>query len=105
MTETNQLPTNLADREESARLFLAREEARRAFADCPIRVLEGQDGPMRCERTGIPICEGDEVVEDLETGEVWLRAALGLPARDILDDEDPEEVDQAMDDESEYEAA
>lgn len=103
MNETNPLPTNLAEREESARLFEAREESRRAFADYPVRVLEGQDGPMRCERTGIPICEGDETVEDLETGEVWLRAALGLPARDIIDED--EEVDEAVDDESAYEAA
>ena len=103
MNETNPLPTNLADREAAVRLYEAIEDARRARADHPVRVLEGSDGnAMRCERTGIPICEGDETVEDLETGEVWLRAALGLPARDILDDEDEEEV---MDDESAYEAA
>jgi hypothetical protein len=102
MNEANPLPTNLADREAAVRLFEAIEDARVARANHSVRVLEGNDGnAMRCERTGIPICEGDETVEDLETGEVWLRAALGLPARDILDD-DPEEV---MDDESEYEAA
>lgn len=101
MNEANPLPTNLDDREEAVRLFEAIEDARRARANYSLRVLEGSDGnAMRCERTGIPICEGDETVEDLETGEVWLRAALGLPARDILDDED-----EVMEDESEYEAA
>jgi hypothetical protein len=101
MNEANPLPTNLSEREEAVRLFEAIEDARRARADYPVRVLEGNDGnPQRCERTGIPICEGDEIVEDLETGEVWLRAALGLPARDILDDEE-----EVTDDESEYEAA
>ena len=103
MNEANPLPTNLADREEAVRLFEAIEEARLARANYSVRVLEGSDGaPMRCERTGIPICKGDETVADLETGEVWLRAALGLPARDIIDDDEEEEV---MDDESAYEAA
>ena len=102
MNESNPLPSNLTEREEAVRLFEAIEEARLARANYSVRVLEGNDGnAMRCERTGIPICEGDETVEDPETGEVWLRASLGLPARDILDD-DPEEV---VDDESEYEAA
>ena len=102
MNEANPLPSNLSEREEAVRLFEAIEEARLARANYSVRVLEGNDGnAMRCERTGIPICEGDETVEDPETGEVWLRASLGLPARDILDD-DPEEV---VDDESEYEAA
>ena len=101
MNEANPLPTNLADREAAVRLFEAIEEARLARANYSVRVLEGNDGnAMRCERTGIPICEGDETVEDLETGEVWLRAALGLPARDILDDEE-----EVTEDESEYEAA
>ena len=102
MNQDNPLPSNLTEREEAVRLFEAIEEARLARANYSVRVLEGNDGnAMRCERTGIPICEGDETVEDPETGEVWLRASLGLPARDILDD-DPEEV---VDDESEYEAA
>lgn len=101
MNESNPLPTNLADREAAVRLFEAIKDARVARANHSVRVLEGNDGnAMRCERTGIPICEGDETVEDLETGEVWLRAALGLPARDILDDEE-----EVTEDESEYEAA
>ena len=101
MNESNPLPINLSEREAAVRLFEAIEEARLARANHSVRVLEGNDGnAMRCERTGIPICEGDETVEDLETGEVWLRAALGLPARDILDDEE-----EVTEDESEYEAA
>ena len=41
------------------------------------------DIPMpRCAKSGVVLLKGDELVEDAETDEQYLRAALGLPARD-----------------------
>lgn len=37
--------------------------------------------PARCARSGVVLLADDELVEDPETGERFLRAALGLPAR------------------------
>lgn len=47
---------------------------------------------IRCKVTGVPIFETDEYVSDDETGEHWLRSALGLPPRpEETEDEDEEE--------------
>lgn len=47
------------------------------------RMMDDDWDPMTCAATGLPILEGDEIVTDEETGEVFLRAALGLPPREV----------------------
>lgn len=46
-------------------------------------LLRLEDGPeyLVCSATGAPIWEHEGYVIDPETGEVWLRAAIGLPPR------------------------
>ena len=73
---------NLAERENALRLYQAMRDARAAWWDHPIDlVIDDVGTPTRCAKSGIPIIEGDEVVTDEETGEMWLRSALGLPPR------------------------
>lgn len=38
-----------------------------------------------CAASGVPVWEGDEIVEDPLTDEVFLRAAVGLPPRAITE--------------------
>lgn len=94
---------NTSEREEAARLFLAIRQARDAYADHPLTVFEANDGSvLRCGITGVPIISGDEYVEDLETGECFLRSALGLPPRpDMVVQAEEEDEDEA----SEFEDA
>lgn len=47
----------------------------------------------RCALTGVPLLSTDEVLEDPDTGEVVLRAAAGLPPRDVDDDDADHEGD------------
>lgn len=93
---------DLTEREEAARLLLAIDNAKRAYADHPLALcgVDGMGGVLRCAISGVPLTVTDEIVEDNETGEVWLRSALGLPPRD------PELVEQEdTEDESEFEDA
>lgn len=85
---------NIEEREEAARLWAQAYEARVRYADHPVSLLVDDDGEVRrCAKTSIPIVEDDEVVEDLDTGEIWLRSAVGLPPRDaVVDDEAAEEA-------------
>jgi len=47
----------------------------------------GRGDPEICAASGVAIWKDDEVVEDLETGEVFLRSALGLPQRpDVVEE-------------------
>lgn len=89
---------NTSEREEAARLFLAIREARDAYADHPLKVFEANDGSvLRCGIMGVPIVAGDEYVEDLETGEHFLRSALGLPPRpDTVQAEEETEDDDEV---------
>lgn len=91
---------NLAEREEAVRLRDAVASAKLACANYDVHcVVDPHGDPVRCEKSGIPIIQGDEWVEDLETGEVFLRAVIGLPPRAILTDEEYEDTS----DESEFE--
>lgn len=90
------------EREEAARLVEALRDARKALADHPVKVAVDTLGEVvRCERSGVPILHDDETVEDPETGEIWIRSAIGLPARAILDEDDPDMTE----DESAFEDA
>lgn len=60
--------------------------------DAPEMVTDYDDTPIRCAKTGVILFETDEYVRDSETGEYWLRSALGLPARPADVDEDLEEA-------------
>lgn len=50
-------------------------------------------GFVRCAKSGVVLLEEDEVVEDTEAGEAFLRVALGLPPRPV--DPDDEADDEA----------
>lgn len=64
-------------------LDAAASAARSAYYDAEgAGLLEDGDGDaVLCAASGAPIYDTDEIVEDPETGETFLRAALGLPAR------------------------
>lgn len=87
---------NIAEREEAVRLRDAVATAKLACANHDVHcVIDPNGDPVRCEKSGIPIIQGDEWVEDLETGEVFLRAVVGLPPRAILTDEEYETEDES----------
>ncbi len=71
----------------SEEAFTALEEAmmdaREAFEACPLRVMTdfNETRVLRCGACDAPLVEGDELLEDAYTGELFLRSALGLPAR------------------------
>lgn len=46
--------------------------------------------PERCAKSGVTLLNSDEIIADEQTGETWLRAALGLPPRPIEEDEQEE---------------
>lgn len=68
---------------EKSALDAAAQTARSAYYDAAgDGLLEDGDGDaVLCAASGAPIYDTDEIVEDPETGETFLRAALGLPAR------------------------
>lgn len=86
---------NLAEREEAVRLFEASRAAEQAYDDHPLTLQiddYGYGDVKRCAKSGVPLLNDDETVEDLSTGEVYLRSALGLPARpETVSDETEEE--------------
>lgn len=89
---------NRDEREEAARLFEAIKAAKKAYADYHLTVFESDDGrALRCALTGVVIVDGDECVEDLETSEVFLRSALSLPPRPLVERR-VDDTDQTMDD-------
>lgn len=59
--------------------------------DAPSVMTDGEGEVVRCAKTDVPIFEDDEVVDDPETGETFLRSALGLPPRPA----DPSEEEEA----------
>lgn len=81
-----------------ANLELAVEEAEAAFEALetgePLTEWDedtDEHSIIRCKITNVPIFEDDEYVSDDETGEHWLRSALGLPPRpEVTEDEDEE---------------
>lgn len=71
-----------AQREEAARLYLAMIKARDAYEQFGIYVHDPSGvGACRCVLTQQVIIEGDEVLEDNETGDLVLRGAVGLGPR------------------------
>ena len=85
---------DLAEREEAARLLEAKKAARLELADHPLNPMtDYEGGAVRCEASGIPIMVDDEYVEDGVTGEIWLRAVIGLGPRAVVDDEMADESD------------
>lgn len=57
------------------------EGAERAYMDAPGEALrEDDDGnAVICAKSGFPIFETDRIVEDPDSGEIFLRAATDLP--------------------------
>lgn len=43
--------------------------------------------PIICAASGLPVFEDDQVIEDADTGEFYLRAALGLPPLETPDED------------------
>ena len=46
--------------------------------------------PERCAESGVVLFDSDETIADQQTGETWLRAALGRPPRPIEEDKQEE---------------
>ena len=71
-----------------------------ALADAALGTYESDPNPplmighdskvLCCAKSGVPLFESDEMVEDIETQELFLRSALGLPPR-------PKEVEAQAD--------
>ena len=78
-----------AEYKQETPLRAAYEQAEAAYENADgDALLEDDEGAAKlCAATGLPIWETDEVVEDPETGEVFLRGAIGLPPRQVEDDE------------------
>ena len=94
----------MKEREEAVRLFEAYKAAERAYADCPHRLRlvweDDENGierqvAVRCDKSGVALLIGDEVVDDPCTGETFLRSELGLPPRVLEEDEEVEEPERA----------
>ena len=64
-------------------LVAASRAADKAYNDAegPALMEDWEGNPMLCAKSKIPLWEDDETARDDETGEVWLRSALGLPPR------------------------
>lgn len=71
--------------------------ARAAYTEAPGgTIYETYNGDaVICALSGAPIWEDDEIVEDHETNETFLRAAVGLPPRPAVAEEDEEELEEA----------
>jgi hypothetical protein len=102
-------PDNMEVREEAARLYEAlvkaqdaRDEASQDMPEDEFKVLDHAasaaeeayeahplvlstscdgDEVLRCGACKAPLLDGDEIVEDPDTGEMFLRSACGLPPR------------------------
>jgi len=94
----------MAEREEALRLWeaeqktlaplrAAMEASNERLHALEVRTVyeDDREVPERCAKSGVVLLDSDEVVEDAETGEVWLRSALGLPPRP----EFPDEIEEA----------
>lgn len=80
---------DIAEREELAGLIETRKAAKIAISEHHLDPLTSFDGDIqRCAASGIPIMADDEYVEDPATGEMWLRAVVGLGPRDVEDDDE-----------------
>lgn len=70
-------------------LRAVRDRAEEAYNNAPGDAIltDWKDEPIFCAKSGVVLFETDEYIEDTETGEHFLRAALGLPARPVEDEE------------------
>lgn len=83
-----------------ASLDAAVEKAQDAYDDYDAPALWESyvdESKFRCAVTGIPCWEDDEVLEDSETGDIVLRAAIGLSPRpkEEASNEDEDETETA----------
>jgi hypothetical protein len=95
----------MAERQEAVRLFEAYKAAERAYAQYPHKLKlvweDDENGiehqvAVRCDKSGVALLRGDEVVDDPSTGETFLRCELGLPPRALEEDaEEPEKAEAA----------
>jgi hypothetical protein len=94
----------MAERQEAARLFEAYKAAERAYAQYPHKLKlvweDDENGierqvAVRCDKSGVALLTGDEVVDDPCTGETFLRCELGLPPRELEEDDEPEKKEAA----------
>ena len=77
--------TELSD-EEYKKISDASDAAWNAYRDHPIDLDTDSDGaPLRCCISGAPLTVDDETMDDPETGEKVLRAAIGMPPRPVDD--------------------
>lgn len=76
----------MSNREEAARLYEVMIAAQEAYQEFGLQVVDHTgDGAARCAITGQIVLDTDEYLEDVETGEVVLRSAIGLPPREPED--------------------
>jgi hypothetical protein len=87
----------MAERQEAERLWNAAEAAQAAYDKFCEQVQlhwvdDGNDGEYqavrRCAVSGVALLTGDETVEDRETGDTYLRCAVGLPPRPLEAEEE-----------------
>lgn len=72
-----------------AELKAKADAAAQAYEEAPGPAIltTWDDEPVICGKTGLPIWEDEETVRDDETDETFIRAALGLAPRPVVDDE------------------
>lgn len=80
--------------------YKAKAEAEEAYENHPFAVetVWGDDGrvPMICAKSGSVILNGDEYITDDESGEAFLRSALGLPPRpDVEEEAEDSDIEEA----------
>jgi hypothetical protein len=75
--------SKLAERAHAAKLFDEWQKALMAWRDCPDQLQYDGGGIVRCAASGEPVLESDEIVTDQETGDIFIREAIGLPPRGI----------------------
>jgi hypothetical protein len=94
----------MAERQEAERLWNAAEAAQAAYDNYCEQVQlrwvdDGNDGEYqavrRCAVSGVALLTGDETVRDDETGDTYLRCAVGLPPRPPEEVEEPEKKEAA----------
>jgi hypothetical protein len=62
-----------------------------AFDALEVEFLIGEDDKIiRCTKSDKPLLEGDEVVQDTESGEYFLRSEIGLPPRPVEKEDEAE---------------
>lgn len=76
----------MSNKEEAARLYEIMIQAQDAYRAYDLQVVDHTgEGAARCAITHEIVLETDEYLEDVETGEVVLRSAIGLPPRETED--------------------